>query len=49
MRFLISGGAGFLGSHLIEHLRDHEIVVVDDFSTAKYFELYSNIKLIKEK
>ncbi|WP_016732438.1 NAD-dependent epimerase/dehydratase family protein [Saccharolobus islandicus] len=49
MRFLISGGAGFLGSHLIEHLRDHEIVVVDDFSTAKYFELYSNVKLIKEK
>jgi UDP-glucuronate decarboxylase len=49
MRFLISGGAGFLGSHLIEHLRDHEIVVVDDFSTAKYFESYSNIKLIKEK
>ncbi|ADX81894.1 NAD-dependent epimerase/dehydratase family protein [Sulfolobus islandicus] len=49
MRFLISGGAGFLGSHLIEQLRDHEIVVVDDFSTAKYFELYSNVKLIKEK
>jgi UDP-glucuronate decarboxylase len=49
MRFLISGGAGFLGSHLIEHLRDHEIVVVDDFSTAKYFESYSNVKLIKEK
>jgi UDP-glucuronate decarboxylase len=49
MRFLISGGAGFLGSHLIEYLRDHEIVVVDDFSTAKYFELYSNVKLIKEK
>ncbi|MFP3203355.1 MAG: GDP-mannose 4,6-dehydratase [Sulfolobus sp.] len=49
MRFLISGGAGFLGSHLIEYLRDHEIVVVDDFSTAKYFESYSNIKLIKEK
>jgi len=49
MRFLISGGAGFLGSHLIEHLRDYEIVVVDDFSTAKYFESYSNIKLIKEK
>jgi UDP-glucuronate decarboxylase len=49
MRFLISGGAGFLGSHLIEHLTDHEIVVVDDFSTAKYFESYSNIKLIKEK
>lgn len=49
MRFLISGGAGFLGSHLIEQLRDHEIVVVDDFSTAKYFKLYSNVKLIKEK
>ncbi|MCH4816833.1 MULTISPECIES: NAD-dependent epimerase/dehydratase family protein [Saccharolobus] len=49
MRFLISGGAGFLGSHLTERLREHEIVVVDDFSTAKYFELYNNVRLIKEK
>ncbi|MEM1627315.1 MAG: NAD-dependent epimerase/dehydratase family protein [Sulfolobaceae archaeon] len=47
MKFLIIGGAGFLGSHLIEHL-DGEITVVDDLSTAKY-ELPKKVRLIKEK
>lgn len=33
-RCLITGGAGFLGSHVAEHLRDagHEVVVLDDLS-----------------
>lgn len=37
MRYLITGGAGFIGSHLVEHLldRDHDVVVLDDFSTGK--------------
>ncbi|MFE0021048.1 NAD-dependent epimerase/dehydratase family protein [Amycolatopsis sp. NPDC059021] len=36
MRFLITGGAGFIGSHLTEHLLglDHEVVVLDDLSTG---------------
>ena len=46
MKFLITGGAGFLGSHLIEHL-DGEITVVDDLSTTK-FQLPKG-KLIKER
>lgn len=37
MRYLITGGGGFIGSHLVEHLADtrHQIVVLDDFSTGR--------------
>ncbi|OPX24680.1 MAG: nucleoside-diphosphate sugar epimerase [Planctomycetales bacterium 4484_123] len=36
MRFLITGGAGFIGSHLAEALlaRGHDVTVVDDLSTG---------------
>lgn len=36
-RFLITGGAGFIGSHLCEHLlaAGHRIVVLDDLSTGR--------------
>ncbi len=45
MRFLITGGAGFIGSHLSERLiRDgHEVVVVDNLSTGSL----SNIEGLK--
>jgi len=48
MKYLIFGGAGFLGSHLIESL-EGDITVVDDLSTVKYLELPPNIKLIKDR
>ena len=37
MRILITGGAGFIGSHLVEGLANdgHEIVVLDNFSTGR--------------
>jgi UDP-glucuronate decarboxylase len=35
-RILITGGAGFIGSHLVEHLlrRDHEILCLDNYFTG---------------
>lgn len=37
MRILISGGAGFIGSHTAELLakRNHEVVIIDNFSTGR--------------
>ena len=37
MRMLITGGAGFIGSHVAEHAlaRGHEVLVLDDLSTGR--------------
>ena len=47
MKYLITGGAGFIGSHLAEKLvnRGAEVTIVDDFSTG----LSSNLKSIEGK
>lgn len=37
MRYLVTGGAGFIGSHLSERLLEdgHEVLVVDNYSTGR--------------
>jgi nucleoside-diphosphate-sugar epimerase len=37
MRYLVTGGAGFIGSNIVDELvrRSHDVVVLDDLSTGK--------------
>lgn len=46
MKYLITGGAGFIGSHLAEHLLDegHDVCVIDDLSTGSI----ENIEHLKQ-
>lgn len=46
MKILITGGAGFVGSHLADKLiaESHEITVIDDLSTGRY----SNVEHLEE-
>jgi UDP-glucose 4-epimerase len=38
VRYLITGGAGFIGSHLAEALlaADHDVLILDDYSTGRH-------------
>ena len=44
MKFLVTGGAGFIGSHLAERLllENHEVIIIDDLSTGNISNI-SNI------
>jgi UDP-glucose 4-epimerase len=46
MKILITGGAGFVGSHLADKLigQGHEVTVIDDLSTGRY----SNVAHLEE-
>jgi nucleoside-diphosphate-sugar epimerase len=41
MKALVTGGAGFIGSHLTDHLLEagHEVVVLDDLATGRWENL----------
>ncbi len=48
-RYLVTGGAGFIGSHLVDALlaRGDEAVVLDDLSTGKRSNLPSKVSLVE--
>jgi UDP-glucose 4-epimerase len=47
MRILVTGGAGFIGSHVVDALLDdgHEVAVVDDLSTGRRENLRPGVEL----
>lgn len=46
-KIIVTGGAGFIGSHLVDALieQKHQVIVIDDFSTGRK----ENLKKSKNK
>ena len=49
MRVLITGGAGFIGSHIVDRLlaAGHDVLIVDDLSTGKISNLDPRAELVQ--
>jgi len=51
MQILVTGGAGFIGNHLVQSLSDHDVTIFDNFSNSSISEIShlekNNVKIIK--
>ncbi len=49
MRVLVTGGAGFIGSHVVDAYiaAGHEVIVVDDLSTGKRENLHTQARFVR--
>lgn len=49
MKVLVTGGAGFIGSHIVEELlqQNHEVAVVDNLSTGQFNNIPLNVKFYR--
>lgn len=49
MKILVTGGAGFIGSHVVDMLieYDYDVIIVDNFCTGKKVIVHPQVRLIK--
>lgn len=48
MKVLVTGGAGFIGSHLLEALvPDHDVLVIDDFSSGHRENIHPSVTVVE--
>ena len=49
MKILVTGGAGFIGSHIVDMLADnnHEVAIIDNLSSGFEYNVNKTAKLIR--